>query len=64
MDEELLTIKAIASIMGITIAELSERSGIPYERLLNLNIGRGVMNAKELMLLSKASGIPAEKIRI
>ena len=30
MDEELLPIKAIASIMGITIAELSERSGIPY----------------------------------
>lgn len=44
MDEELLPIKAIASIMGITIAELSERSGIPYERLLNLNIGRASCN--------------------
>ena len=45
------------------ITELSELTEIPYERLINLNSGRGVMTAKELMLISKATGIKPEKIK-
>lgn len=52
MEDEMLSIKAIAAIKNITISELSEICGIPYERLLNLNLGRGIMTAKELIQIS------------
>lgn len=61
--EELLSIKAVAAIKKMKITELSELTEIPYERLINLNNGRGVMTAKELMLISKATGIKPEKIK-
>ena len=61
--EELLSIKAVAAIKKMKITELSELTEIPYERLINLNSGRGVMTAKELMLISKATGITPEKIK-
>lgn len=61
--EELLSIKAVAAIKKMKITELSELTEIPYERLINLNSGRGVMTAKELMLISKATGIKPEKIK-
>lgn len=61
--EELLSIKAVAAIKKMKMTELSELAEIPYERLINLNSGRGVMTAKELMLISKATGIKPEKIK-
>lgn len=61
--EELLSIKAVAAIKEMKMTELSELTEIPYERLINLNSGRGVMTAKELMLISKATGIKPEKIK-
>lgn len=61
--EELLSIKAVAAIKKMKMTELSELTEIPYERLINLNSGRGVMTAKELMLISKATGIKPEKIK-
>ena len=61
--KELLSIKAVAAIKKMKITELSELTEIPYERLINLNSGRGVMTAKELMLISKATGIKPEKIK-
>lgn len=64
MEGEMLSIKAIAAIKNITISELSEICGIPYERLLNLNLGRGVMTAKELIQISTSTGISPEKIKI
>ena len=59
-----LSIKAIASNMGISIKQLAELTDIKYDRLLNINNGRGVMLGKEMKVLSEVSGIPACNIKV
>lgn len=58
-----LSIKGIADTMGVSIKKLAELTDIKYDRLLNINNGRGVMSAKEMKVLSEVSGLPASNIK-
>lgn len=57
------TIKMIAAYMGISLDQLADLSGINRNHLKNVSAGRVDMTARDLKLLSEASGIPYDLIQ-
>lgn len=64
MENVTLNIKAIASMMNMSIKELAERTDIDYGHLKQVSAGRVKMTAYDLKKLSEVSGVPTDNIRI
>lgn len=62
MDDFNFTVKAIATIMGVNIKELSELAGIPYNHLKEVSAGRVKLTLEDGKKLSDASGVPINQI--
>ena len=63
MEEYILSIKAIAANMNMTIGELADCAGIERNHLYEVTAGRVKMTADDLLRISKASNVPPTNIR-
>ena len=59
-----MNIKALAALMNTTITGLGEMSDIKGQHLKDVSAGRATMTARDLIQLSKVTGIPCEQIQI
>lgn len=59
-----LNVKALAAMQGLTIEELADKAGINFNHLKFVSCGRVKMTAKDIKLLAKATGVPAENIAV
>jgi transcriptional regulator with XRE-family HTH domain len=64
LENVMLNIKAIASMMNMSIKDLAEKTDIDYGHLKQVSSGRVKMTAYDLKKLSEVSGVPTDNIRI
>lgn len=64
MEDLVFSIKALAVLKEMTIEELAKACGIGAEHLKNVSSGRAAMTAKDLVLLSKFTGVNTDQIKI
>lgn len=63
MDDLVFNVKALATLKDMTIEELAKACGIGIEHLKNVSSGRAAMTAKDLILLSKFTGVNPDRIK-
>lgn len=63
MDGIKLNVKALASMMNLSIKELAEKAGIEYNHLRLISTGDVKMLGVDLMKLHDATGVPPENIK-
>lgn len=64
MENLQFSVKALAALMEMTIAELAEAAGIKPQHLLDVSSGRVRMLASDAKLLSDYTNIPIEQIKV
>ena len=62
MEELRFTVKALASVSGMTVAELAEACGISVAHLQNVSAGRTRLTADDLIRLSDFTKVPPGQI--
>ena len=62
MEDIKFTVRMIAAYMKVSIEELGKRAGITPNHLKMVSAGKVKMTAKDIVMLSKVSGIPPENI--
>lgn len=60
----IMNIKALASMMNMSIDALAELAEIKGQHLKDVSAGRATMTAKDLRNLSRVTGVPCEQIQI
>lgn len=63
MGEIKFTIRMIAAYLKISIEDLAEMAQISPSHLKMVSAGKVKMTAKDIVMLSKVSGIPSEQIQ-
>jgi len=62
MEDIKFNLKMLGAYLDISLEKLAELAGIKPQHLQDVSSGRVRMTADDIVKLSKATGIPAEKI--
>ena len=63
MENIKLTVAMLAKMKGLTLKELAEATGIPYNHLRLVSCGQVEMLAKDFWALQKFTNVPPETIQ-
>ncbi len=63
MENIKLTVSVIAKMKGMTLKELAEATGIPYNHLRLVSCGKVEMLAKDFWAIQKFANLPPETIQ-